>query len=306
MKHTTLGRTGLKVSVAGIGSGGPSQLGRRYGADEAQSIAVIRAGVDAGVNFIDTAEAYGTEEIVGKAIADLPRDSVVLSTKLSTWDETDNIDVEGRVDESLRKLGTDYIDIYHLHAVTRETYPRLVKTVVPVLDRVREKGKVRYLGITERFHADPGHQMLDLALDDDIWDVMMVGFNILNQSARSRVFPRTIAKNIGVLAMFAVRLALSRPERLREVVADLLRRGEVEGVYPNDPLRCIADSAGSTVEAAYRFVAHEPGIHVTLSGTGDVEHMQSNVQAIQMPPLPDAVREELHRAFGGVDSVSAQ
>lgn len=306
MEYVKLGRTDLSVSVVGIGGGGPSQLGKKAGQDDENAVAIIRAGLDAGVNFIDTAEAYRTEEIVGRAIAGYPRDSLVLSTKLSTWNDTSQIDVAARVDESLRKLGTDYIDIYHLHAVTRETYPDLVERVLPALRELQRAGKIRHLGITERFNADPGHEMLDLALEDDYWDVMMVGFNMLNQSARHRVFPRTIDKNIGVLVMFAVRLALSRPDRLREVVAELIDRGEVDGVDADDPLRFLDHAASDTVEAAYRFVRHEPGVHVTLSGTGNVDHMKTNIASIQMPPLPEDVLAELRRRYGRVDSVSAQ
>ena len=81
MEYTTLGRTGLKVSVAGLGCGGSSRLGQSTGKSEAESVALVRRAVDLGVNFFDTAEAYGTETIVGLALRQLPRDSVVISTK---------------------------------------------------------------------------------------------------------------------------------------------------------------------------------------------------------------------------------
>ena len=68
MQYTTLGRTGLKVSVAGLGCGGHSRLGQKTGRTEQESIQVVRQALDLGINLIDTAEAYGTESIVGKAI----------------------------------------------------------------------------------------------------------------------------------------------------------------------------------------------------------------------------------------------
>jgi aryl-alcohol dehydrogenase-like predicted oxidoreductase len=306
MEYCTLGRTGLKASVAGIGTGGPSRVGQQQGKSDDESVEVIRSGLEAGVNFVDTAEAYGTEEIVGTAIQPFPRESLILSTKLSRWEDIGEDGVAAKVDESLKKLGTDYIDVYHLHAVTAELYPMVCDSLVPQLLRQREAGKIRFLGITERFNADPGHMMLDLALEDDVWDVVMVGFNILNQSARARVFPRTIEKNIGVLDMFAVRLALSRKDRLREVVSDLVGRGAITGVDPEEPLGFIASAATSTVDAAYRFVRHEPGVHVTLTGTGSTEHLRENLISIQKPPLPQDVHGELIRAFAGVDSISGQ
>ena len=81
MQYTTLGRTGLKVSVAGLGCGGNSRIGLGTGLSEAQSVALVREALDLGVNFLDTANAYETEGVVGKAIKGRPRDSVVISTK---------------------------------------------------------------------------------------------------------------------------------------------------------------------------------------------------------------------------------
>ena len=82
MDYTTLGRTGLKVSVAGLGCGGPSRLGMRDNKSQRECVAIVRQALDLGVNFLDTAEVYGTEEIVGKAVAAVPRDKVIISTKL--------------------------------------------------------------------------------------------------------------------------------------------------------------------------------------------------------------------------------
>src|SRR5690554_2836755 len=81
MEQVTLGRTGLRVGVMGLGAGGHSRLGQSQGKSEADSIAVVRRALELGANLIDTAEAYRTESIVGKALKDVPRDSYVLSTK---------------------------------------------------------------------------------------------------------------------------------------------------------------------------------------------------------------------------------
>ena len=315
MDYAPLGRTGLTTSVIGIGTGGPSRIGLRSGGDEASAEAVIRRALDEGVTFIDTAEAYDTEEIVSRAIADEPRQSLVLSTKISRWEELDAAGVEAAVDERLRLLGTDYLDVCHFHAVTTESYPMLVERQLPGLLRAREAGKVRYIGITERGNADPGHEMLATALRDDYWDVVMILFNLINQSARERVLPITRERGIAVLAMFVVRVALSRHERLLEVMAELIDRGQVDeavlrevGGSREDPLGWVTreSDAATLPEAAYRFVRHEPGIDVTLSGTGSVEHMLDNVASVQKPPLDPAVTDKLHRLFAQVDSVSAQ
>ena len=85
MKYTTLGRTGLKASIVGLGCGGPSRIGQKQDKSEADSIRVVREALDAGINILDTAEAYGTESIVGKALRDVRREDVIVSTKKSTW-----------------------------------------------------------------------------------------------------------------------------------------------------------------------------------------------------------------------------
>ena len=81
MDYVTFGRTGLKVSVAGLGCGGNSRLGQQQGKSEEESVAIVRKAMDSGVNLLDTAAAYRTEGIVGKAIQAVPRDKVVVATK---------------------------------------------------------------------------------------------------------------------------------------------------------------------------------------------------------------------------------
>jgi aryl-alcohol dehydrogenase-like predicted oxidoreductase len=185
-----------------------------------------------------------------------------------------------------------------------------LEEIVPTMQRLRDQGKIRYLAISERFGADTQHAMLQRALQDDVWDVMMVGFNPLNQSARESVFQQTIQKEIGVLVMFAVRRALSRPERLREVLAELIERGEVErgdvDLDRGDPLGFLVHEGGATSvpDAAYRFCRDEPGTHVVLSGTGNPAHLQANLASFERPPLPEADRRRLEQIFRRVDSVA--
>jgi aryl-alcohol dehydrogenase-like predicted oxidoreductase len=310
MKFTTLGRTGLNVSILDVGAGGPSRLGQRNNKTEADSIAIVRQALDAGVNFIDTAEAYNTEEIVGKAIKGIQRDSIVISTKKSSGDRLTPAEVITGLENSLKRLGTDYIDIYNLHGVRPAQYDYLLENIVPVFQQLQSAGKIRFLGITEVFNRDKEHHMLQRALQDDIWDVMMVGFNLLNQSARESVLPHTIKQNIGVQVMFAVRLALSRPGRLREVIQELIKAGELNPneINVDDPFDFVlAESdAVSLTDAAYRFCRDEPGTHVVLSGTGNPEHLTANIEPMARPALPKQVVDKLKHIFRRAVSVSGQ
>jgi aryl-alcohol dehydrogenase-like predicted oxidoreductase len=292
----------------GLGGGGPSRVGQSTGKTEAESVAVVRQALDAGINFIDTSEAYGTEEIIGKAIRGLDRSSLVLSTKKGTRKRLTPQDVRDSLEASLKRLGTDYVDIYHLHGVRLPDYEYLLAEIVPTLQQLRDQGKIRFIGITELFGPDPQHAMLQRALQDDVWDVMMVGFNILNQSARARVFAVTIEKDIGVLVMFAVRRALSRPERLVEVVAELIEAGQLDAadIDRDDSLGFLVREGGaiSVTDAAYRFCRDEPGTHVILSGTGNPAHLQANIASFDRPPLPEADRRKLAHIFRHIDSVA--
>ncbi|HEX4741381.1 MAG TPA: aldo/keto reductase [Caulobacteraceae bacterium] len=312
MQTIRLGRTNAEVSVAGLGCGGHSRLGMARGADVSHAAGVVRRALDLGVSFIDTARAYGTEEAVGQGISGR-REQVFLSTKASPRRAGDGTlitaaELTESLEGSLRRLGTDRVDVFHLHGVQGGQYDHCAQVLVPEMKRQQAAGKIRFLGITEQFGGDTGHAMLPRALADDHFDVIMVGFNLVNPSARERVFPLTLARDVGALIMFAVRRQLSDPAALREAVASLIARGEVDGarVDASDPLGFLRDHAGvgSVVEAAYRFCRHEPGAHVILTGTGDVAHLEANLAAIQAPALPADVLERLTRLFGRVDSVS--
>lgn len=310
MEYRTLGRTGLRASVAGMGCGGPSRLGMATGKTEDESVAVVRTAMEAGVNLLDTSEVYGTEEIVGRAIAGR-RDDVLIATK-AWWQNREGSIRSPRalrhaLEASLQRLGTDHVEIYFLHGVTPDAYQQVRDALVPTLHELRDEGSVRFIGVTEQFGVDTNHQMLQTALRDDWIDVVMVGFSLLNQSARETVLPLTRSKGVGTLDMFAVRRALSRPDELRALMADLASRGLLDAELDrDDPLGFLVHEGGaqSVVDAAYRFCRHEPGIDVVLTGTGDVAHLNENIASLQRPPLPDADVATLREMFARVDSVS--
>ncbi len=318
MDTTTLGRTGLTVSRMGLGCGGPSRLGLADNKDEANAVAVVQRALDLGVNFIDTAEAYGTETAVGKALSSGGRrDKVVLSTKVGARENKELCSparFRERAEACLSRLQTETVDILHVHGVTLADYPYVASTLVPVLRDLQTEGKIRFLGITEQFGGDPTHEMLKVALPGDVWDVIMVGFNLINQSARDTVLPLCQQQNVGTLDMFAVRRALSRPEKLRELMADLVAKDLIkpDAFDANDPLGFLLNpgpngepsAAQSVPDAAYRFCRDEPGLDVILSGTGNVAHLEENARSLSAPPLPDWATRKLRTLFAGVDSVT--
>ncbi|MDE0200229.1 MAG: aldo/keto reductase [Caldilineaceae bacterium] len=311
MEYRTFGRTGLRVSIAGMGAGGPSRLGRNTGRSAEESIAVVRRALELGVNYIDTAEAYGTEEIVGKAIRDFDRDSLVVATKKNAFREGEPVpskDFAAGVESSLRRLGVETIDVFHFHGARLEQYQHICDELVPVLQRMRQAGKIRHLAVSEHFASDFEHALLQQAIEDDLFDVVMVGFNILNQTARRNVLPATRRKGIATECMFAVRRAFSNPARLREILVDLRRSGEIDAdaVDLFEPLDWVLEESDAKTlpEAAYRFCRHEPGIDVVLTGTGNIRHLEENVTSLLRPPLPEEVVKRLRKIFGRVHSVN--
>ena len=295
----------MRASVAGLGCDGFSQLGLAQGKTEDDAIAIIRQAVDLGVNLFDTAPAYGTEAVLGRAIKSMRRDEVVITTKAPFSFSNPHSTPEGIVtslDKSLRQLDTSYVDVYQLHGVPPNAYEHALNELAPVLLREKEKGKLRYLGITETAPHDPEHQTLHRAAQDGVWDVVTVGFHMMHQNARERVFPLTRANRVGTLLMFVVRNIFSRPELLRTTIRNLVAAGELPQWLTEgpDPLEFLLHESGASTipDAAYRFVRHEPGVDVVLFGTGDPEHLRTNIASLLKPPLPKPDRARLAALFG--------
>lgn len=316
MIYRTLGRTGLKVSAAGLGGGGFSRLGLAKGKSETEVVSLIHLAVDLGVNIIDTAASYGTESVIGRAIKSLPRDSLVITTKASpanyeTWELFTPDNVVASIDNSLRQLQTDYLDVLQLHAVAPHIYEHTRDVIYPAVLREKEKGKLRFIGITEAAAFDLDHKMYQRALaQDDIWDTAMVAFNMMHQNVRISVLPKTAENKVGTLIMFAVRGIFAQPERLKNEVRALVADGLLAkwlGDLP-EPLGFLVHEGGasSIIDAAYRFVRDEPGVDVVLFGTSDPHHLRENIASLTKPPLSTADRQQIVTLFGHLVGVGIE
>jgi L-galactose dehydrogenase len=307
MDYKPLGKTGLTVSVAGLGCGGNSRLGLGRGAGVEECVAVVRTAVDLGVNFLDTAEAYGTEEIVGAAVRFYDRDKLVISTKALLGAGGTAEEVTRRVEGSLKRLGLDHVDIFHFHAVNPMAYDHHRDALAPALVRLKEQGKVRHIGITETGPNDPEQKMLTRAIQDDPWEVIMLAYSLMNQGARRKIFPTTERRGIGTLLMFVVRNIFSNAAYRRDIAAKLVEQGQLDAsiLSDGDPLGFLMSegAAESITDAAYRYARHEQGVDVVLFGTGNKDHVKANVESILRPALPAPVIDRLHRSFGHLTGV---
>ena len=316
----TLGRTGLPVTMIGLGAGGNSRLGLATGHDEAHAAQVVRAALNMGITMLDTARGYQTEGPVGQALLEWRgqtterQGKVVVSSKGFYRDGEGNLlspqAFRENIDTSLSQLHLEMIDIYFIHGLSLPNYERACELYLPVLQQAQAQGKIGFIGVTEAFESDCSHAMLQRAVEDDFWDVMMVGFNFLNPSARGRVLAQTRAKGIGTLGMFAVRRGLIDESWLRILLRKLEENGEIEDGLAEAP--DLMQSLGlkgecdTLSEAAYRFSAYEPGLDCVLSGTSSSDHLRANIKAVQRGPLAEGTLKRLNELFGKIDSISAQ
>ena len=285
-----------EMKWVGLGCGGASRLGQGSGASRADSVRLVQSALDLGITFFDTAAAYGTESIVGEAVAGC-RDQVTLSTKAHSLDSPESL--TRSLEASLKALRTDHVDIFHLHGVRPEHYQSYRERHLPGLERLREAGKIRALGISENFRTDTGHETLQRALADGGFDAVMTGFSLLNPSAAGRVLAPARDSGVATVIMFAVRRALSDPRALRKLLAGLV---DIDA----DGLLALVREGGarSLVDAGYRYCRQRATDSVILTGTGNPDHLAENVESLMAPPLAPEAMARLDALFGHVDSVS--
>ena len=307
MLYRTLGRTGLKVSLLGIGTGGPSNFGQRSGVPEADIHRLVQRALEVGVNIFDTAAGYrDSEAILGRALQGVPRDRYYLATKFTPERDDEVVtpaDVVESVERSLTRLQTDFVEVLQFHGVRPQSYRAVMERLLPTVLKLRDQGKCRWIGITEQYGEDGAHEMLQMALEDNHFATAMVGYNMLNQSADHVVYPQCLEHNVGVFIMFAVRRVLATADRLEQTIADLQQRGLVapDAVPDRQPLDwLIHGNVDSVPSAAYKFTAMHPAVSSVLSGTANLEHFEHNLRALAEPTLPEADYVRLQELFGHI------
>jgi predicted aldo/keto reductase-like oxidoreductase len=201
--YRTLGRTGEKVSLVGLGG---FHLGHQH--DERESISIIRTAIDSGINFMDNCWDYNdgkSEERMGKALRDGYRQKVFLMTKI---DGRTRQSAARQLDESLRRLQTDHLDLLQFHETIRMTDPDHVFAPGGALEAVlaaKQAGKVRYIGFTGHKSPDIHLHMLETAAAHGFaFDTVQMPLNVVDAHAEGfvkRVLPAAVARRIGVLGM---------------------------------------------------------------------------------------------------------
>jgi L-galactose dehydrogenase len=303
LQYRNLGNTGVDVSLLSYGTGGPSQFGLKTGLDDVGRAALVGRALELGVNLFDTAEAYnGVEELLGKALQEHSRDSYLIATKWSyRLPDGPTFDPEVAVrhlEQSLERLDTDYVDIFQVHGMIPDHYDQWAEIFIPVMQKLQDQGKTRFLGVTEMLTMDSKHEGMSVAMErhPDVWDSVMLKYGIMNQWAAKRALPLATTSATGVLNMAPVRLTLTRPEKLNERMTEW---GDESGANALDWL-----SGGETSELirkGYQFAAEPDAVTTVISGTSSIAHLEQNAAALD-GTLTDEEFDRLKSVYG--DSAS--
>ena len=291
----------------GMGTGGHNQLGQNAGVPEAEIHRLLHKVFDLGIHYFDTSPGYGDSELIlGRALRHLPRDRLVVSTKVPLADDAGTPSTAGEVvasvEASLRRLQFDFIDL--LLVTTR--HPQALEIAVgehlPALDKLREQGKIRFFGSSEVTRSDDAHEWLRAFLPTGLADAAMVGHNMLNQSAGLWVLPYCREHGIGTINVFTVRNVFSNRARLQQVVAGLRAEGLLAEGSPDQPFDHLLVDGGiqALPEAAYRYAAFTGGITTVMCGSIRLDHIQRNIASLEKGPLPADKIAWLRRNFGHI------
>jgi aryl-alcohol dehydrogenase-like predicted oxidoreductase len=265
-----------------------------------------------GINLFDTSPGYGdgrSEELLGQALKELPRDQVVVSTKIPLAGGHSDVvrvmkphEIAPAVEASLLRLGLETVDVLLMAVAGPQYYDPVMDDHLPVLQKLKQQGKIRFLGSSEQTRSDGAHQWLQRILPTGVIEVAMMGHNMLNQSAQRTVLPLCREQDIGVLNVFTVRNLFWNPSRLREVIAALKARGllAADAVSDDDPLGWLLTDgdAESLVEAAYRYAVYTEGVTTVMCGTIEVGELEENVRTITKGPLSADKVARLKAEFG--------
>lgn len=291
MSMRTLGRTGLNISAFALGT---VELGMDYGINvpghsgrptQEEANRLVHSAIDAGINLLDTARAYGTsEEVLGIALKGI-RDQVVIASKTTTTgaggvpfkDNDLRQHMLASLDESLAALQTDYLDIWQIHNVDRNVLKE-IDVVTEVFDTARQSGKVRY--VAGSFY---GTEQPIEALALNLFDVMQITYSILDQRVNDQFLPLATQANIGVFAR-SVLLKGALTERAEHLPAHLnelkLRYRSIQEIIKANKI------SATPAQVAIAFALAQPAIHAVLIGISNQQELQSNLQslALQLPP----------------------
>jgi len=300
VKYRKLGKNGPDISVIGFGSwaiGGAGWASAWGSQDDQLSLDSVRAALDAGVTFYDTAAAYGlghSEEVIGRALKG-DRDKVILATKCGlVWDDNNQISKNGTFDsilreaeDSLRRLGTDYIDLYQMHWPDTDVNAPAEETM-RAMDKLVQDGKVRYVGLSN--YDVP---LLERSMTVRHVDAIQPPYSILRPAVEKEILPYCQEKGIGVVGYSSLTSGLLSGNYTYDTTfddSDWRSRNKAhtgEGLRANvdrvEKLKEIAEQYGITMpQLAVAYCLAHPALTSAIVGVRKPDHIMSVLPAIDV------------------------
>lgn len=265
MNYRTFGKTDFKPSALGLGCMRfPILNSDSSKIDEEKTIQLIRYAIDNGVNYVDTAYPYhngNSETVVGKALQDGYREKVHLATKMPVWLVNDFSDFDKYFNEQLAKLNTDHIDMYLLHALSKERIDKMEKlNVFKFLDKIKNEGKVKYVGFSFHDNLEAFKHIVDLY----DWDFCQIQYNYLDENYQAGVEGLKYASSKG----------------LGVVIMEPLKGGTL-AKEPPQKVKNIFDSAATKMTPAawsFTWLWNQPEVSVVLSGMNEISQLDENIK----------------------------
>jgi len=311
MKYVNLGRTGLKVSRLCLGcmTYGEASRGRHsWTLAEQPSRVLIKQALDAGINFIDTANSYSagtSEEFVGRALKDFARrDEIVLATKVYfPWGDKPNTGGLSRkaifqaIDDSLRRLGTDYVDLYQIH---RWDYSTPIEETLEALHDIVKAGKVRYIGASSMYAWQFAKALYTADLNGWTRFVSMQNhINLLSREEEREMLPLCREENIAVMPWSP--LARGRLTRDWGQSSERSENDDIaRNLYADDDLadRAIIEAVATVARArgipraqvALAWVLGKSEVTSPIVGASRAGHLEDAIAALSIQLSPEEVQ----------------
>ena len=316
MQYRQLGKSDLQVSPMGVGFWGI--VGGDYWGpqEESDTINTVHTALDAGINFFDTAEGYGggySEEMLGRALKDR-RDEAIIATKVSQSNLAPD-DIRSACERSLKRLQTDYIDLYQVHWPNRNMpYEDTMGTLIDL----QEEGKIRVIGV-----SNFGKQDMPDMLEHGRYESNQLPYSLLWRAIEFDIQPQCVENNIAILPYSPLNQALLTgkyknadelpPSRTRTRHFSGDRKDSRHG-FPGfekevfetlDAIQQICDDINeSMVHVALAWLLHKPGVTSVLAGARNPQQIESNLYAgslelsAETMERLDAVTDDLKQKFG--------
>ena len=286
MEKRKFGNTGLEVSILGFGA---MHLGNAK-VEDAKADRMLNEVLDLGINLIDTARAYGqSERQIGQFISHR-RSEFILSTKVGydvQWQPDWTYEaVVGGIEQALKLMKTDTIDIVHLHSCSLEILEK--GDVIRGLEKQKKDGKVRFIAFSGENEA------LKYAVSSGRFDSIQASVNICDQRIIDDTLPEAIRRGLGVIAK---RPVANAPWRHSSPPI-----GHYSAEYWHRLKKMNIDTYGMEwLELALRFSAYTEGVSTCIAGTSSTDHLKENIRTLEKGPLDRDIVEHIRSEFQKTD-----